>query len=442
MANKKGKNEGYSYRVKPSGKVECRAYFDMPDGTRQQLGATDDTEDKARKKLNSKYAEICKQGKQIKSKGYTVKSWCSHWLFDLKPDLKGGTFDGYYSAFKNHIYPEIGKVKIKDLTLSKVQKVITTVSNKTVISKGKVEKIKGKTVKEIIAPFLQALDFAMEDNLMPYINFKKLNRPKVKKRSREIRNENEQQIVTDYFANRIPDKPFNLYYAPIMVIDARGLRPEECAGLQWQDIDYENDTFWAGRHTVVKNGIYENHKKIREQLVVEDSAKSKAGERELPLGIYLSNLFKAKYQEYINNGIIPKPTDFIFINKVGNLYYEQSLRLMYKSLAKKLGIAELGCYSLRHEFATYLAQIEKCDQETFKQLMGWEEIVDTYIHTDNKKKQKAVLGIDHQFNNKNEQPKEDIYRISPKIELPQKQKVEINRKSNIIQFPTFKVVNQ
>lgn len=442
MANKKGKNEGYSYRVKPSGKVECRAYFDMPDGTRQQLGATDDTEDKARKKLNSKYAEICKQGKQIKSKGYTVKSWCSHWLFDLKPDLKGGTFDGYYSAFKNHIYPEIGKVKIKDLTLSKVQKVITTVSNKTVISKGKVEKIKGKTVKEIIAPFLQALDFAMEDNLMPYINFKKLNRPKVKKRSREIRNENEQQIVTDYFANRIPDKPFNLYYAPIMVIDARGLRPEECAGLQWQDIDYENDTFWAGRHTVVKNGIYENQKKIGEHLVIEDSTKSEAGKRELPLGIYLSNLFKAKYQEYINKGIIPKPTDFIFINKVGNLYYEQSLREMYKSLARRLGISEIGCYSLRHEFATYLAQIEKCDQETFKQLMGWEEIVDTYIHTDNKKKQKAILGIDHQFNNKNEQPKEDIYRISPKIELPQKQKVEINRKSNIIQFPTFKVVNQ
>lgn len=443
MANKKGKNKGYTYRYNESGTVTCRKWVLMPDNTKKQLPATGKTETDARNKLEKKYAEICRQGKEIKSKSYTVKSWCTHWLFDLMPHLKGGTFDGYYSAFKNHIYPEIGKVKIKDLNLSKVQKVVTTVSNKTVISKGKVEKIKGKTVKEIIAPFLQALDFAMEDNLMPYINFKKLNRPKVKKGSREIRNENEQQIVTDYFANRIPDKPFNLFYAPIMVMDARGLRPEECAGLQWQDIDYENDTFWAGRHTVVKNGIYnENYEKIGEHLVVEDSTKSDAGERELPLGIYLSNLFKAKYKEYINKGIIPKPTDFIFINKVGNLYYEQSLRKMYQSLAKKLGISEIGCYSLRHEFATYLAQIEKCDQETFKQLMGWEEIVDTYIHTDNKKKQKAISGIDNQFINEHEQPKEDIICISKKIEIPQKQEMEINRKSNIIQFPTFKVVNQ
>ena len=92
-----------------------------------------------------------------------------------------------------------------------------------------------------------------------------------------------------------------------------------------------------------------------------------------------------------------KQTDFIFINKEGNLFYEQSLRKMYKSLARKLGISEKGCYSLRHEFATYLVQVEKADTETCKQTMGWKNFMETYIHTDMEQKRKAVVGIDMQF---------------------------------------------
>ena len=62
---------------------------------------------------------------------------------------------------------------------------------------------------------------------MPNINLELLDFPKVIQGTREIRNQNEQQIVSDYFSNRIQDKPFDLYYAPILIMDSRGLRPEE-----------------------------------------------------------------------------------------------------------------------------------------------------------------------------------------------------------------------
>ena len=55
----------------------------MPNGKSEQLPATGKTEE-ARKKLDEKYAEIYKQGKRIKSNGFTVKSWCEYWLFDIK----------------------------------------------------------------------------------------------------------------------------------------------------------------------------------------------------------------------------------------------------------------------------------------------------------------------------------------------------------------------
>ncbi len=287
--------------------------------------------------------------------------------------------------------------------------------------------ITGKAVKEIFAPLKQALKYAMADNKMPCISLELLDMPKVVKGTREIRTENEQQIVGDYFCNRIKDKPFNLYYAPIAIMDARGLRPEEVGGLQWKDINYENDSFWAGRHTVVKNGLYDdNGKKIGEKIVVEDSGKTTQAVRELPLGNFLSNIFKMKYQEYIDKGITPKATDFIFYTKAGNPYYEQPLREMYKSLAKKLRISEIGCYSLRHEYFTFLAQETNADQESIKQLAGWSQIVPTYFHSDNKHKRKATNEVDKQYENFTATNKED----------------EDLGISKIIQFPVSKVVNE
>lgn len=202
----------------------------------------------------------------------------------------------------------------------------------------------------------------------------------------------------------------------------------QLVGLQWKDIEYENDSFWAGRHTVVKNGVYdENGKKTGDEIIVEDSGKTAHAVRELPLGNFLANIFKMKYQTYLDKGIRPKPTDFIFYTKAGNPFYEQSLRKMYKSLAKKLGISDIGCYSLRHEYLTFLAQETDTDQESIKQLAGWSQIVPTYFHTDDKHKRKAITEVDKQY--------EDNTTTTNDNE-------NITRSGNIIPFTLGKVVNK
>lgn len=247
---KNGKNKGY--RNNPCGTITLRKYFEMPDKTKKQLQGTGKTKKEARKNLLDKYAKICKEGKKIKSNSYTVKSWLNYWLNEVKTDdLKGGTYDGYYNSFKNHVLPVIGKIKLKDLKLDDVQKVVNKAKKTTFKKYGKTQKISAKGVKEIIAPLKQALIYAMDNNFMPYINFKNLSIPKEKKekkeksKSRSSRPNEEQEIVTKYFKNEIPNLPFDLYYAPICVMDLRGIRPEECAGLQWIDIDYEQDILWV-----------------------------------------------------------------------------------------------------------------------------------------------------------------------------------------------------
>lgn len=227
MAKKNGKNKGYNVSKTKSGKIRFKQYVDLPDGTRKQLSATGKTETEARENFKRKYAKIWKDGKQIKSQGYTVKTWCEYWLKNVKTNLKGNTKDSYYFAFKNHIFPTLGKIKLKDLTIDHIQKALNKVKVKEITKNGVTKPITGKAVKEIFAPFKQALKYAMADNKMPHISLELLDIPSVKKGTREVRNEAEQQIVTDYFCNKIQDNPFDIYYAPIAIMDARGLRPEE-----------------------------------------------------------------------------------------------------------------------------------------------------------------------------------------------------------------------
>ena len=102
----------------------------------------------------------------------------------------------------------------------------------------------------------------------------------------------------------------------------------------------------------------------------------------------------------------------------------------------RLGIFEIGCYSLRHEFATFLSQVENADQETIKQLMGWSKIVDTYFHTDGKAKQKAVEKIDNQFINNN------VENGGGNVEAKDDNIQKSNRKDNVIYFDFKNAINQ
>lgn len=445
---KNGKENDGSYKYNDNGTVTIRKYLPMPNQEKnKQLSATGKTKREAKNNLMKKYNKIWKEGGKLKSNGYTVKSWLHHWLNDIMTDLKGGTYDNYYGYFNNYVYPTIGKIKLKDLRLSDIQKVVDKVKNTPFEKNGKIQKRCPKTIKNIISPLIQALNYAIDDKEMSDINFKRLRMPKVEKKtdenspSRNPREEDEQEIVTKYFKNEIPNLPFDLYYAPILVMDLRGLRPEECAGLQWIDIDYEHDKLFVGNHTVVKIGTYDdNGKKTGEHLEIYDSTKTPAGKRIMPLGKILANLFKQKYQSYLDKGITPKPTDFIFINKVGNLYYDQSLRKMYKSLANKLGISEKGCYSLRHEFATSLSD-QKCSNKTIMSLMGWKNMIYTYIHTDDPKQKNATQEIDSQYEKQEDVPLTLI--TNPTYCENEGKEVKTEPKiNNIIPFPIQKIINQ
>lgn len=388
MARKSGKNKGYSCSPTESGKFICREYFDMPDGTRQQLSATDTSEDKARNKLKNKYAKICKNGKKVKSKNYTLKGWFNYWLYVLmKPifDAKESDTTSWYTRLSKKFIPIIGNNKLKQLKVSDIQKVVNSMLE---------QKLTPKYIKEVCCLLATCLNYAYTEGYMHQLDFTQVKRPSVKKKKKVIYGEDEVQILTDYFNS--PN--FDIKYLPIKVMFDIGLRPEEVGGLNFGDIDYFSKYLHIQRACIIRDIYDSNGNKVGREKVLKDT-KTEGGVRDIPIFMLIDN-FKEQQKYCMKKGYSVVENEPIFRNTRGTRYTQETLRDLFKKLANQLEITQLGCYVLRHGFA--FSMIKCTDIETTRDLLGQEDIKTTqiYLQTSNSRKENAMQQLAQNRSNK------------------------------------------
>ena len=133
----------------------------------------------------------------------------------------------YQSYVKNHIYPQIGEVKVKDLTPALLDKWIRDMQKAN---------YSHNTISDIHSFLHQALDYAVypaqliNSNPVAYIKIPK-NAPKnVVKRT----------VITPEQFNALLEKyPFGTpLYIPLLLLYCTGMRLGEVLGLSWADIDF------------------------------------------------------------------------------------------------------------------------------------------------------------------------------------------------------------
>lgn len=342
MARKSGKNDGYTYRDTPNGKRECRAYKLLPSGEVKQLSARGNTDSEARKNLEKRYLEKCKKEKEeVKPTSYTVESWFNYWLYTImKPifDAKESDTLGWYTRLSRKFIPIIGKKKLKLLKISDIQQVVNSM-----LEKGN----SAKYIKEVICLLTTCLNYAVSEEYMKKLDFSKIKRPKVEKKKRVIYGESEVEILSNYFTG----SNFNIRYLPIKVMFDIGLRPEETGGLNFEDIDYSIEHLQINRACIIRDLYDKKGKKIGREKVLKDT-KSENGKRSIPIPMLVEN-FREQEKFLISKGYDISPNEPIFRNCRGGRYTQETLRDLFKKLAKELGITELGCYSLRHRFCIY-----------------------------------------------------------------------------------------
>ena len=332
------------------------------------------TKEEARKKVNEFVYKIDNRMYNDDSEMY-LKEWLNTWLRDKSYTVATNTYEDYKRQAYNHIIPEIGDIRLKNLNRRVIQNLIREKHERgSLRGKGG---LSANSVKHIYRTIRAALGQAVEDEILrknPAIGVKL---PKIE--SKRIKHYSREQVKKLYSA--VKDDIF--FYTVLKLTLSTGLRRGEVLGLSWDDIDFDNMIIYI-RRQVTKTEEY--------GTTFKDGLKNLGSQRTVIVSKEVLNLLKRYKVNYYNplynncqgnkfgaNLIFIKRKDSEPINP-DNFYKE------YKKIIKKAGVPKLTFHQLRHTFATLHLE-EGISMKMLQKLLGHSSIkttMDIYTHITSK----------------------------------------------------------
>ena len=322
-------------------------------------------------------------GTYFEAEKVTVKQWFSEWFENYMADKKPLTVKQYKSMAETHIYPEIGAVKLSNLTaaqltklynkLAREGKVITRKDIKT----GRVTIIKQgsspKTIKNVHAIISKALDDALDQGLIKENVASRAKVPRVEPKEIKPLTEAQQKA----FFEAIENHKYRWLYT---VIIFTGLREAEAIGLTWDCIDFQKGTLKVYRQL---------QKRTKEEGGYQFAALKNDKARVIKLSPYVVKIFtdlKKKQEESKTDSI------FVFTDPSGNHLSVDTVYNHFKRIAKSIDAPDARVHDLRHTYAVNSLQ-EGDDFKTVQSNLGHATAsftLDVYGHVSDKMKEESA----------------------------------------------------
>jgi integrase len=370
-------------RKNKAGKITSyRGAYVGSDGRRRYVSGK--TKTGAREALATARAEAA-GGVVLDAEKLTVAEYLERWLSDcLTPLVKIGkmehsTYVRYAGIVNNHIYPTIGRKKLRDLGRADVRALYS--------AKGK--ELSPRSVDYIHVTLQKALGQAMRDDLIAR-NVAAGERPRSSRKRAEIK------ALSSKEASALLTAAQGTRNEALYVVAVHtGLRQGELLGLKWTDVDL------AGRRLSVRRTL-----KVTDHGLDFGPPKNNASRRSVPLSKTAVAALRARRtrqnEERLRLGDLWQDHDLVFPNRVGrpmdhgNLYDRE-----YKPLLQKAGLGDEGFtfHSLRHTFATELFNQRK-RPKIIQSLLGHSSIIqtmDTYSHLLDEVDDEEIGGLDEAF---------------------------------------------
>ena len=303
----------------------------------------------------------------------TVDTWFEYWIKNIKgATIKYNTFSNYTNRFKYNISPCIGKMLLVDVKPLHCQNVLNQMA-----SSG----YKNTSINLVRITMNLLFDDAVENGLMhknPVTKTVKCTQGKESSTRNAITKE-EQTL----FMNAIMKSG---YYSQFALVLQTGLRVGELTGLKWSDIDFKNKCI-----NVCRTLTY------RDKEWRENSPKSKAGIREIPLTEEALKILKAEKSKRSEAGVIPMQYhDVVFLSKNGVPILATTYNNALRPICKRIGIPQISMHILRHTFATRCIEAGM-QPKTLQEILGHASIemtMDIYVHVMKSTKLKEMSEIE------------------------------------------------
>lgn len=295
-----------------------------------------------------------------------VKEYLTRWLEEVaKPRLKENTFDGYKWIVETYIQPALGSKRLSDLQSYQVQKLYNDLQK---------QGLSARTVRYTHSVLSSALKQAVKWRQIFQNPCDLCQLPKQDKTEMKYFTPDEVKL----FLETAKDTK---HYTLFLLTIETGLRPGEYLGLQWKDIDLEQQTLSVRRAVKIRKGggFYFTE------------PKTKKSRRSIPLSDTVIASLKAhrrdQLQESFKLGSDYQKNDLVFANEIGAPLLLGNLRRRHfeqiiKAANTKAPLSRIRLYDLRHTTATLLLSAG-LNPKVVSERLGHASIVltlDTYSH--------------------------------------------------------------
>lgn len=355
-------------------------YFDLGyiDGKRKKVERVTNAETKseAEQILRRAISDYEFNGIFFEPSKTSLVDYLDYWVKEyVELNLKYNTVENYKRVIKLHIKPELGMIKLRNLTPELCQKLI---------NKKFKQNYAKKTLTIIYSVLKSALDYAVypykliRENPMVYVKMPRYEAKKTTKADLKILDLDSIRKINDFLDES------NSFYIPYHIGLNTGMRVSEVCGLTWDYVDLKEGTITVERILINKNKEW-----------VFGTPKTSSSYRTIDIGETLIKILKKhktrQKQNKLYYGEFYHQSNFVCTKENGQPVTPSSCKWSGKNLRNKLGI-DFNFHSLRHTHATLLME-QGAKPKAVQERLGHARsaiTIDTYSHLTTKVKKNTV----------------------------------------------------
>lgn len=370
-----------------------------PDGTKRRIYKTlkyspSMSESAQRKECEKElallYAQV-KGGAVVSGRQYTLSEFAQLWMRDYiaTAGLSPVTVRGYEFLLQNKLLPELGHVKLQQLSPQLLTRFYGKLANEHVVgNRGRGQQVTANTVLHYHGLLRCILNTAVKWGVLANNPALKASVPRLDaKPVTPLDDEQSRELLTAL--SKAPVK----YRAGVVVGLLGQLRKGEIGGLNWTDLDPETGLLHVERSAVYVSG----------HGVLLKETKTQAGRRELYLPRYaldiLEELRAEQEAEKALAGEAWVESGAMFTQKNGKRQHPDTISKWFREFLADNNLPAIRFHDLRHTGASLLIASGE-DIETLKERLGHSKAsitMDVYGHAYKKKDRQAAERLDGLF---------------------------------------------
>ena len=276
--------------------------------------------------------------------------------------LKGGTKTRYENLINSHIIPELGELKLSEISATTINGFLTTK-----LMKGRLDgsgPLSPSYVRSIALVITSALNYAVAEGYMQAFK-NKINKPTITKSELPILSLENQKVLEQHLKAELTPTSIG-----ILISLYTGLRIGEICALCWNDINLNTRTIYV-RHTVsrVKSAGTDS----KTELIL-DEPKTASSKRVVPIP---SPLFNA-ILDYRRDA-----TSIYVVSSTDSFVSPRTYDARFHRVLSDCHLEDLNYHGLRHTFATRCIEAG-VDVKSLSEILGHANVsitLNTYVHS-------------------------------------------------------------